>query len=99
MRGSKKSNDGSFKEVFNEMLESFKIDSKYKEAQILNSWREIVGKPIAERTTNIFFKDQKLIVELNSAPLKHELNGSKEKIIKLFEEKFSPGIIKEIVFL
>ena len=99
MRGSKQSNEGSLKDVFKSMLESYRIDSKFKEAQVINEWGKIVGKPIADRTSKVFFKDQKLIVELSSAPLKHELNHSKDKIIELFEERFEPGVIKEIVFL
>jgi len=99
MRGSKRSYEGSLKDAFKSMLETYKIDSKFKEAQVVNEWGKIVGKPIADRTSKLFFKDSKLIVELSSAPLKHELNYSKDKIIKLFEERFEPGIIKEIVFL
>jgi hypothetical protein len=58
-----------------------------------------MGNTVSKRTTNLFFREKKLIVELNSAPLKQELTLSKSKIIELFAKEVGPGIVEEVVFL
>jgi len=91
--------ESTIKQVFEDLLESYKLKNKFSESQLISSWEELMGKTIASRTTKVFIKDKKMFVELSSAPLKHELSSSRKKIIEIFEEKFGNGIISEIVFL
>ena len=57
-----------------------------------------MGPTVANRTTKIYFRDKKLFVYLNSAPLREELFNGRDKIIKLLNEEAGTEIIEEIIF-
>ena len=87
------------KGAFQHMLNEYKLDSRYTATVIKGSWEKLMGKPIASRTSQITLKNGKLRVKLTSAPLKHELNMSKSKILELLETEFGQGVVKEIIFI
>lgn len=89
----------SLKSAINDMLDAYDLKRQLNETDVIDSWGTIMGKTVASRTTKLFFKDKKLIVELSSAPLKHELSLSKGKILTLFSDKFGVGIVEDILFL
>lgn len=82
-----------------EMLNTYNLTKKFDAASVIASWEKLMGKTIADRTGKIFMKKQVLFVEITSAPLKHELNMSKSKIIGIFEKEIGPGIVEEIIFM
>lgn len=89
----------SFKQAFGKFLKNEKLEKQFNEKRLIHSWREIMGEPIANRTTNIFIKDSVLVVKLSSAPLKQELNMAKEKVLELFEKKLGTQVVKEVRFI
>ena len=91
---------GDFKslgKVLEEVLQRYKLNSKINEVNLVNSWEQIVGPLIAKKTDKIQLKEKTLIVYVNSAPLKQELNYSKEQIIEMIAEKFGKGYVTELV--
>ncbi len=88
-----------FGDVFKKFLKEQNLNKKYEEKRLISMWPEIMGRPIASRTTNIYINDEILFVTLNSAPLKQEMNHAKEKVIKIISEKVGPGIIKDVRFM
>ncbi|HEY8402728.1 MAG TPA: DUF721 domain-containing protein [Cytophagaceae bacterium] len=97
--GGRKSETISLKECIDNLLDAYKLRGKYNETHIINSWERIMGKAIASRTTKLLIRGEKMYVELNSAPLKQELNLSKSKIIKLLNDDLGVEVIKEINFI
>lgn len=87
------------KKAFNEMLNDYNIDSKYKATIIKQLWLSIMGKTIASRTGKITLYNKKLKVKIESAPLKNELNMSKSKVLALLEKELGKGVIEDIVFI
>ena len=96
---SRKAEVSSLKECIEELLSAYKLRGKLNQTHVLDSWAKIMGSTIAKRTEQIYFQDKKLFVKLNSAPLKHELSMSKNKIITLLNEDAGNRLIEEIVFL
>lgn len=86
-------------EALKNMLKTYELQEKFNETRLIGSWETIMGKPIANRTHRLFIKDKKLFVELTSAPLKHELNLSKSKILELFNREIGKNVIEEVVIL
>ena len=62
-----------------------KLDGKLNEYKLIGIWQELMGPAIASRTDRMFIKKD-FYVNMNSAPLKHELNMSKAKVLKLINE-------------
>jgi len=87
------------KEAIDQMYNTYNLKRKVDEGTIISYWDKIMGTPISSRTTKLFFKDKKLIVELNSAPLKQELILSKHKILELFAKEVGVGIVEDVAFL
>ncbi len=88
----------ALKDAINQMYDTYNLKRKVDEGTIIGCWEKIMGTPVAKRTTNLFFRDKKLIVELNSAPLKQELTLSKPKILELFAKEVGVGVVEEVVF-
>lgn len=81
------------------LLKAYRLQGKLNEVDLVQRWEEIMGKPIALKTKELYFKDQKLFVRLTSAPLKHELNMSKSKVVELLNRAMGDEVVKEVVFL
>ena len=95
----RKAEPTSLKEAINQMYETYNLKRKVDEGTVIGLWPKLMGKPIATRTTKLFFRDKKLIVELNSAPLKQELILSKKKILELFAKEIGLGVVEDVAFL
>jgi hypothetical protein len=96
---NRKADTYSLKEAIDVLLDTYRIRVKFDETQIVQSWGEIMGLPIAEKTTQIYLKDKILYVRIISAPLRNELQMSKNKIVFLLNQKFQYDVIKDITFL
>ncbi|AKD02844.1 DUF721 domain-containing protein [Pontibacter korlensis] len=81
------------------LMQAYRLDGKLSEVQLVQNWEKIMGKPIALKTQQLYFKDGKLFVRLTSAPLKHELNMSKSKVIEILNTEAGSNVVKDIVFL
>jgi predicted nucleic acid-binding Zn ribbon protein len=81
------------------LLKTYRLQGKMNEVFIVSSWEKIMGKAIALKTQELYFKDHKLFVRLSSAPLKHELNMSKGKVMALINAEVGEPVIEEVVFL
>ena len=93
----RKKNTQKIDEVVKEYLKALKIDDKLKEVQLIKSWDDIVGKTIARSTKNIFIKDRKLFVRLNSSVIRNELFMLREGLKKALNDKVGEVIIDDII--
>ena len=92
------SNDKPLKEAIEEMLKNFQIENKFLQHKLIASWEKVMGKTVANRTTKIYFRDNKLFVYLDSASLREELFNAKVKIISMLNEEVGKLLIEDIVF-
>lgn len=95
----KKGNEHTLKEAVNQMLEAYRIKSRFQETAVIAHWEEIMGKTIANRTTGLYIKDKKLFLKLNSAVLRNELQIAKQKIVELLNERAGSEVIHDVIFL
>ena len=79
------------------MLKAFKIEDRFHESNLVNSWEKVMGAPIAKRTSKLYIREKKLYVHLTSAPLKHELSMSRDKILVLLTKEFGESVINEVI--
>lgn len=94
-------NDNSIKfgDAFKKFLKEEKLDQTFQERKLVTYWAEIMGEVVANRTLKIFIKEKIMYVTLSSAPLKHQLTTSKDKVIERISEKIGAGIIEDIRFI
>jgi len=96
---SRKADASHVGDAIQQLLNAYRLEGKFDETKLISSWSKIMGKPIASRTSRIFMKNDVLFVELTSAPLKHELNMSKQKITDLINQELGKPIVKEVIFM
>jgi len=93
----RKNNTEKIGKVIEDYIEALDVKGKLKEVRLIRSWEEIVGKMIARKTENIYVKDGKLFVEMNSSIARNELSMLKSSLISRLNEKAGDNIISDIV--
>ncbi len=86
-------------DAFQDLLKAYRLEDTYQEKLLISSWPELVGKTIADRTSNVYIKDKKLFVKISSGPVKKELQLNKSKVIALIESQIGKGIVEDVIFL
>jgi hypothetical protein len=59
----------------------------------------MMGKAVANRTKDIFIRNRKLFIRLESAVIKNDLMMMRSDIIEKMNERAGSSIIDEIIFL
>ena len=95
----RKENDRSLKEAIEQMLQVYKIKRRFDETGVIASWPQLVGKPVANRTKEIFIHDKKLFLRIESSVVKNELMMMRTQIINKINEEAKGVIVEEIIFL
>ena len=94
-----RTNDKSLKEAIEQMLQVYKIKRRYDETGIISAWPELVGKSVANRTKEIFIRDKKLFLRIESSVIKNELLMMRTQIVDKINNDAHSVVIEEIIFL
>ena len=94
-----RTNDKSLKDAIEQMLHVYKLRRKFDETSLIVAWPEMMGKAISNRTKDIFIRDRKLFIRLESAVIKNDLMMMRSDIIHKMNERAGSSIIDEIIFL
>lgn len=86
-------------DVIHRLLDTYKLRGKYNETYILAQWEAIVGPAIAKRTTQLYFSNQTLYIQVNSSPLRSELALAKTKFIEMLNKEMGQVVVHDIVFI
>lgn len=81
------------------MLHVYKLRRKFDETALIVAWPEMMGSAVANRTKDIFIRDRKLFIRLESAVIKNDLMMMRSNIIEKMNEMAGSNVIDEIVFL
>ena len=94
---NKKNEFQSVGQAIRDLLNSYRLTSKYDEANIIESWERLVGKPIASRTKKIYIRNKVLFVEFDSPTMRHDFSLHKTEVLEVFRKEFGDGVITEII--
>jgi predicted nucleic acid-binding Zn ribbon protein len=81
------------------MLNVYKIKRRFDETGVLAAWPELVGKPVANRTKELFIRDKKLFLRIESSVIKNELMMMRAQIMEKINEKANCILVEEVIFL
>jgi hypothetical protein len=93
----RKKNDNNLHDAMQDMLKEFKLKPHLDETRVKMLWEKLMGKTISTYTSNVAVRKNVLYLTILSAPLKHELSYSKDKIISLINDEMGEAYIKEVV--
>ncbi len=83
-------------EVLSEYLQENQLGDKLKVSSVKKYWEQLMGKIIAQKTTNIYIKNRKLYISLNSSVLRNELLMMRSRIVKMMNEKMQGNYIDDV---
>ncbi len=86
-------------DAIRELLNSYRLTSRFDEANLIASWERLAGKPVARRTKNLYVRNRVLFVELDSPSMKHNFSLHKAQVLELFKKEFGAGVINDIVVM
>lgn len=75
------------------------LDVRMQELQILTVWSDCVGNAIAQFSTPVEIRKNKLFVSVENAAWRYELSSSKSEIIRKLNQRLKKKLIKDIVFI
>tara|TARA_B110000902_G_scaffold43775_1_gene48240 strand:+ start:5311 stop:5613 length:303 start_codon:yes stop_codon:yes gene_type:complete len=92
------SNEAPLKEVLDRWLKAYGYEGKMKEIEIIESWPEMMGNAVAHRTKDIYIKNKKLFLKMESAVMRDELSHGKQVIIQRINEQAGFEMINDVWF-
>lgn len=95
----RRTNDKSLKEAIEQMLDVYRLRRKFDETSLIASWPDMMGKAIANRTKEMFIRDRKLFIRIESSVIKNEMVMIRSQILDRMNERAGSKILDEIVFL
>lgn len=94
----RKSNDQSLKQVLQDMIKRYDLQSGLNNAKIINLWNNTLGKEVSLQTKKLTIKNNKLYVTIQSSALASELFAVKLEIIEKLNQKIGDNYLKDIIF-
>lgn len=91
--------DLTIKEAIEKMLDVYKLRRKFDETALIAAWPQLMGKAIANRTKQLYIRDRKLFVRVESSVIKNELLLMRSQIIGRMNEHVGQVVIEDLVVL
>lgn len=94
---AKKGNEYTLKEALDEMLKTYRLDTRMSETSVVNAWEKVMGSVITRYTQEVRMRDGVLYITLTSAAVKHELSYRRSEIAERLNAECGAEIVREIV--
>jgi predicted nucleic acid-binding Zn ribbon protein len=89
----------TLKDAIDRLLNAYKLKPKLNEAKLTERWELIVGKMIEKHTRNLYIKNTKLYVKLDSSVVRQEMMYARTSIIEKVNSELGGKYIDDIIFL
>ena len=94
-----RNNDKPLKEAIEQMLKVYKLKQRFDETALIAAWPELMGRAVANRTSQLYIRERKLFIRVESSVLKNELVMIRSEIIKRMNERAGSKVLDDIVFV
>lgn len=94
----KRTKGQTIKDALDSMKSEYSLGNKLAEVKIVNAWFELAGPAINRYTKEVYIKNDKLFVQLNSSVARNELILLKKGLLEALHKKIQSSIY-EIVFI
>ena len=85
-------------EIIQEILNKSNLKGRLDETTITKKWEEVVGKPMAQYTKNVYVSKGILHVEVTSSVVRNELMMNRSTLIERLNAITGNETIKDIIF-
>lgn len=91
-------NEEKLDDVVKRLIKSYGYTSKFNEYEVVEAFNKIMGPVIMKKVNSAYVFDKKLVLKLNSAPLRQELSMEKSKLISMINEELGSDFLMDILF-
>lgn len=91
-------NQSTVGELIDKLMKAYRLDGKLKEIDVIESWGEMMGIAVANRTKKIQIRNKTLFLTMDSAVMRDELSYGKTVIIERVNQKAGFEIINDVFF-
>ncbi|MGZ2370546.1 DUF721 domain-containing protein [Ancylomarina sp. YFZ004] len=93
----RRSRTQKIEELVKLVLKEQGLDVKLKELELIKTWEKVIGKNVANATTDLYIKNKKLFVHVRSSIVRSELMLIKTGLIQALNKEVNEKIIDDIV--
>lgn len=79
------------------LIDAYGMREKMDELDITAQWDKTVGAMVARHTVAVRLKKGKLIVKVDSAPLRQELTYMRDALAEVLNQRAGRDVVKEII--
>ena len=84
-------------QLIQQVLKENNLDGKLKEYKLVASWEKVIGKTVANATTDIYIRNRKLFVKVRSSVIRNELLMIKDGLINALNREVEANIIDDLI--
>ncbi len=88
----------SLAELLPEFLRNGGLEMPLQQKRLIDSWTEVVGKPVENYTGEKFIRNQTLYVKILNPALRADLSMSRSLLVRRLNEKVGAQVIADIRF-
>jgi len=92
-----RSREITLKDAITLLLQTYHLEDKLIEHRLIANWEVVVGTMISRHTKDLWIKDEKLFVKLDSAAIRMELSYNRSQLVQMLNESIGKELIKEVV--
>jgi len=89
--------DSNLGDILEKLFDAYGWTEKMDGIRITNVWEKVVGSIFAKHSTNLYVKNRKLYVFLDSSVLRNELHMERTEIVKKLNLEIGKKVIDEII--
>ncbi len=93
----RRSKTQKIEELVKLILKEQGLDVKLKELELIKAWENVIGKNVANATTNLYIKNRKLFVHVRSSIVRNELMLIKPGLIQALNKEVNDKVIDDMV--
>lgn len=87
----------TLKDAIMQLLRTYHLEDKLIEHRLIANWEVVVGTMISRHTKDIWLKDKKLYVKLDSPTIRMELSYRRSQLVELLNESVGKELITDVV--
>lgn len=81
------------------LIDAYGMREKMDELDITAAWDNVVGGMVARHTVSLRLRKGRLVVQVDSAPLRQELTYMREALKEILNRRAGREVVQEIVLL
>lgn len=81
------------------MIEAYGLREKLDVQELADDWNEVAGDMVARHTKDLALSRGRLVITVDSAPLRQELSYLKEDLIARINERLGREVVREVRLL